>query len=108
MPSCVLRTARMAGARTQANPSASPACWQDLPPRSALKLKSDTSSTSEAMASDSLSTRQPIPVSLLTGFLGSGKTTLLNHLVRQPALSETLVIINEFGAISLDHLLVKH
>ncbi|SOD41667.1 CobW family GTP-binding protein [Nitrosovibrio sp. Nv4] len=60
------------------------------------------------MASDSLSTRQLIPVSLLTGFLGSGKTTLLNHLVRQPALSDTLVIINEFGAISLDHLLVKH
>ena len=49
-----------------------------------------------------------IPVSLLTGFLGSGKTTLLNHLVHQPALHDTLVIINEFGEIGLDHLLVAH
>lgn len=49
-----------------------------------------------------------IPVSLLTGFLGSGKTTLLNHLVRQPAMRDTLVIINEFGEIGLDHLLVAH
>jgi G3E family GTPase len=49
-----------------------------------------------------------IPVSLLTGFLGSGKTTLLNYLVRQPALRDTLVIINEFGEIGLDHLLVTH
>jgi G3E family GTPase len=49
-----------------------------------------------------------IPVSLLTGFLGSGKTTLLNYLVHQPALRDTLVIINEFGEIGLDHLLVAH
>lgn len=45
----------------------------------------------------------PIPVTLLTGFLGSGKTTLLNRLVRQPAMDRTLVIINEFGEIGLDH-----
>jgi len=49
-----------------------------------------------------------IPVSLLTGFLGSGKTTVLNHLVRQPELATALVIINEFGEMSLDHLLVTH
>jgi G3E family GTPase len=49
-----------------------------------------------------------IPVSLLTGFLGSGKTTLLNYLVHQPAMRDTLVIINEFGEIGLDHLLVAH
>ena len=49
-----------------------------------------------------------IPVTLLTGFLGSGKTTVLNHLVRQPALADALVIINEFGAMPLDHLLVAH
>jgi len=49
-----------------------------------------------------------IPVTLLTGFLGSGKTTVLNHLVRQPALADALVIINEFGEMALDHLLVAH
>ncbi len=48
-----------------------------------------------------------IPVFLLTGFLGSGKTTLLNQLVKLPEFSRTLVIINEFGATSLDHLLVS-
>ncbi|MEO1249779.1 MAG: GTP-binding protein [Pseudomonadota bacterium] len=50
---------------------------------------------------------QRLPVSLLTGFLGSGKTTVLNHLVRQPELANTLVIINEFGEIGLDHELVE-
>ncbi len=47
-----------------------------------------------------------IPVSVLTGFLGSGKTTVLNHLVRDPAMSRALVVINEFGAVGLDHDLV--
>ena len=49
----------------------------------------------------------PIPVAVLTGFLGSGKTTLLNRLLRDPALADTLVLINEFGEIGLDHLLVE-
>lgn len=49
-----------------------------------------------------------IPVTLLTGFLGSGKTTVLNHLVRQPELADALVIINEFGEMALDHMLVAH
>jgi G3E family GTPase len=48
-----------------------------------------------------------IPVFVLTGFLGSGKTTLLSHLLRQPGLSRTAVIINEFGEIGLDHELVS-
>jgi|GEM_PF-6605670 len=47
-----------------------------------------------------------IPVRLLTGFLGSGKTTVLKHLLQQPAADRTLVIINEFGEIALDHLLL--
>ena len=49
-----------------------------------------------------------LPVSVLTGFLGSGKTTVLNHLIQQPALCRTLVLINEFGEIGLDHNLVAH
>ncbi|MBM3515481.1 MAG: GTP-binding protein [Alphaproteobacteria bacterium] len=48
-----------------------------------------------------------LPVSVLTGFLGSGKTTLLNHLVRAGDLKDAAVIINEFGAISLDHELIE-
>ncbi len=47
-----------------------------------------------------------IPVSLITGYLGSGKTTLLNRLLQDPALAGAVVIINEFGEIALDHLLV--
>jgi len=49
----------------------------------------------------------PVPVVLVTGFLGSGKTTLLNALLRQPALRNTAVIVNEFGEIGLDHLLIE-
>ncbi|MBP1875219.1 G3E family GTPase [Ensifer adhaerens] len=48
-----------------------------------------------------------VPVSILTGFLGAGKTTLLNRLLKDPDLSDTAVIINEFGDVSIDHLLVE-
>lgn len=48
-----------------------------------------------------------IPVSILTGFLGSGKTTILAHLMRDPALADTAVIINEFGDVGLDHDLIE-
>jgi G3E family GTPase len=47
-----------------------------------------------------------IPVYLLTGFLGSGKTTLLNAALRDPALANTAVVVNELGDIGLDQLVV--
>jgi len=48
-----------------------------------------------------------IPVNLLTGFLGSGKTTLLQRLLRSPELGRTAVLINEFGEVGLDHILLE-
>ena len=50
----------------------------------------------------------PLPLTVLTGFLGAGKTSLLNRLLKDPALADTAVIINEFGEIGLDHLLVEY
>lgn len=47
-----------------------------------------------------------IPLTVLTGFLGTGKTTLLNRILKDPAMADTAVIINEFGEIGLDHLFV--
>jgi G3E family GTPase len=51
--------------------------------------------------------KNSVPVTVITGFLGSGKTTVLNHLLRAPKLADTAVIINEFGEVSLDHLLIE-
>ncbi len=48
-----------------------------------------------------------VPVILLTGFLGAGKTTLLNHLLRQPEMAGSAVLINELGAVGVDHHLVE-
>jgi G3E family GTPase len=49
----------------------------------------------------------PFPLTIITGFLGAGKTSLLNRLLRDPSCAGALVIINEFGEIGLDHLLVE-
>ncbi len=50
---------------------------------------------------------EPVPVAVLTGFLGAGKTTLLNRLLADPAFVGTAVIVNEFGEVGVDHLLVE-
>ena len=44
-----------------------------------------------------------IPVTLVTGFLGSGKTTLINAALRSAELAKTVVVVNEFGEVGLDH-----
>ena len=49
-----------------------------------------------------------IPVTVLTGFLGSGKTTLLKSLLKSTESDNVAVIINEFGEVGLDHLLVDY
>lgn len=49
-----------------------------------------------------------IPVTILTGFLGSGKSTLLSEILRDPAFSNTAVVVNEFGDVGLDDFLVTH
>lgn len=48
-----------------------------------------------------------LPIAVITGFLGSGKTTLLNKLLQHPDLKNSAIVINEFGAISIDHFLVN-
>jgi hypothetical protein len=50
---------------------------------------------------------EPIPLSVLTGFLGSGKTTFLSRVLAVPDLRDTAVVISEFGAVALDHLLLE-
>jgi G3E family GTPase len=45
------------------------------------------------------------PVVVVTGFLGSGKTTLVNRLVSR--FPESLVIVNEFGEVAVDHALIE-
>jgi len=58
-------------------------------------------------ASDARRPGPPLPLTVLTGFLGAGKTSLLNRLLKDKALAGTAVLINEFGEIGLDHLLVE-
>ena len=49
----------------------------------------------------------PVPVGVLTGFLGAGKTTLLNRVLAAPGFAGSAVVVNEFGEIGIDHLLVE-
>lgn len=52
-------------------------------------------------------TQVPWPVAIVTGMLGSGKTTLIQRVLHDASSANTLVIVNEFGAVGLDHLFFK-
>ncbi len=52
-------------------------------------------------------THSTIAVNVITGFLGSGKSTLLNALVGMPGLTDTAIIVNEFGEVGIDHQLIS-
>ncbi len=56
---------------------------------------------------DSDKSTERLPVALITGFLGSGKTTLLNRVLGDPRMAHSLVLVNEFGEVGLDHLFVQ-
>ncbi len=49
----------------------------------------------------------PWPIAIVTGMLGSGKTTMISRMLRDPAFDDTLVLVNEFGEVGLDHALFK-
>ncbi len=50
---------------------------------------------------------RPRLIAIVTGMLGSGKTTMISRILRNPAMADTLVLVNEFGEIGLDHHLLK-
>jgi G3E family GTPase len=51
-------------------------------------------------------THDPIPVTVLTGYLGAGKTTLLNRILTEDHGKKYAVIVNEFGEIGIDNDLI--
>ncbi|MGZ4954730.1 MAG: CobW family GTP-binding protein [Methylobacter sp.] len=48
-----------------------------------------------------------IPVTIVTGFLGSGKTTLLGNLIKNRQTRRLALLINEFGEVSIDGMLIN-
>lgn len=46
--------------------------------------------------------QNPIPVTIITGFLGAGKTTILNEILKSHPDTKFGILMNEFGQISID------
>ena len=53
-----------------------------------------------------MNTREPIPLTVIGGYLGAGKTTLLNQLLRHNAGRRLAVVVNDFGSINIDAALI--
>jgi G3E family GTPase len=54
-----------------------------------------------------MATRPEILLTVIGGYLGAGKTTLLNHVLRDAGDRRLAVLVNDFGAISIDAELVQ-
>jgi G3E family GTPase len=96
---------RNSGERSELHKTAQPrtSSSETRPPPGIRPTSSETQTPADATSE----TTTRIPVHVLTGFLGSGKTTLLNRILREPALADSAVLINEIGAIAIDHHLVE-
>ncbi len=55
---------------------------------------------------ENINLKEPIPITIISGFLGSGKTTLLNHILSSQKGIKTAVLVNEFGEIGIDNELI--
>jgi G3E family GTPase len=55
-----------------------------------------------------MNTNNPIPITVLSGFLGSGKTTLLNKIINTNKGRKFALIINEFGEVGIDGKIIEN
>jgi len=54
-----------------------------------------------------MSEKLKVPLNTITGFLGSGKTTILKKILQSESFGDSAVLINEFGEIGIDGLIVN-